>query len=357
MQRKKILWLVSWYPNRNDRFTGDFIQRHARAAAVYHDIYVLYVVAGQVASEVEHEINVAGGLTEDIIYFKDQPEQLAWKLKKQVIWRKITIEAVLTYIQNNGKPDCVHVHVLWKAGLVAMHFKKNMGLEYLVTEHWNIYNKSTPHNYYTKSSVERFLFRRIYKNANALVSVSQFIANAMQKTFGPKECKMKIPNVVDAKLFFPVGQKGRSFRFIHVSNMVPLKNVGGILLAFEKLVKIKKMENVEIVFVGNKDGEYVKLALELGLLNKNAFFKGEISYEVVATEMKNAHCFILNSMIENSPCVIGEALCCGLPVIATSVGGVPELVDDSNSILISPDNEDNLVAAMERMVKNYGIYN
>ena len=67
MQRKKILWLVSWYPNRNDRFTGDFIQRHARAAAVYHDIYVLYVVAGQVASEVEHEINVAGGLTEHII--------------------------------------------------------------------------------------------------------------------------------------------------------------------------------------------------------------------------------------------------------------------------------------------------
>ena len=232
-----------------------------------------------------------------------------------------------------------------------------MGLEYLVTEHWNIYNKSTPHNYYTKSIVERFLFQRIYKNASALVSVSQFIAKAMQKTFGPKECKMKIPNVVDAKLFFPVGQKGRSFRFIHVSNMVPLKNVGGILLAFEKLVKIKKMENVEIVFVGNKDGEYVKLALELGLLNKNAFFKGEISYEGVASEMKNAHCFILNSMIENSPCVIGEALCCGLPVIATSVGGVPELVDDSNSILISPDNEDNLVAAMERMVKNYGIYN
>jgi glycosyltransferase involved in cell wall biosynthesis len=138
--------------------------------------------------------------------------------------------------------------------------------------------------------------------------------------------------------------------------MVPLKNVGGILLAFEKLVKIKKIEDVEIVFVGNKDREYVKLALELGLLNKNAFFKGEISYEEVAQEMKKAHCFILNSMIENSPCVIGEALCCGLPVIATSVGGVPELVDDSNSILISPDNEDTLVEAMEKMIKSYSVY-
>ena len=53
MQRKKILWLVSWYPNRNDKFDGDFIQRHARAAAIYHDVHVIFVT--------DTEMSVEGG--------------------------------------------------------------------------------------------------------------------------------------------------------------------------------------------------------------------------------------------------------------------------------------------------------
>jgi len=68
--------------------------------------------------------------------------------------------------------------------------------------------------------------------------------------------------------------------------------------------------------------------------------------------MQQCDCFILFSDIENSPCVIGEALCCGLPVIATAVGGIPELVHDNNSLLISPRNEDELVKAMQNMVEN-----
>ena len=70
MQRKKILWLVSWYPNINDRFDGDFIQRHARAAAIFHDVHVLFVKEATINEEVKEEIHQATGLTEQIIYFK-----------------------------------------------------------------------------------------------------------------------------------------------------------------------------------------------------------------------------------------------------------------------------------------------
>jgi len=45
IERKKILWLVSWYPNKYDLFDGDFIQRHAKAAALYNDIHVLFIKA------------------------------------------------------------------------------------------------------------------------------------------------------------------------------------------------------------------------------------------------------------------------------------------------------------------------
>ena len=55
MQRKKILWLASWYPNRNDPFDGDFIQRHARAAAIDHDIHVIHVSEAEIENALEEE--------------------------------------------------------------------------------------------------------------------------------------------------------------------------------------------------------------------------------------------------------------------------------------------------------------
>jgi glycosyltransferase involved in cell wall biosynthesis len=127
--------------------------------------------------------------------------------------------------------------------------------------------------------------------------------------------------------------------------MVPLKNVPGILNAFKSL--LHGNPGAELVMVGNRDNAMAEYSKSIGIPPANVKFKGEISYAGVAEEMKQADCLILFSDIENSPCVIGEALCCGLMVIATRVGGIPELVDDSNSILIERRDEAALTAAMQ----------
>ena len=114
--------------------------------------------------------------------------------------------------------------------------------------------------------------------------------------------------------------------------------------------------NAELVMVGDTDPSIRDFAKQLGFKNE-VKFKGEIPYRHVASEMQEADALILFSNIENSPCVIGEALCCGLPVIATSVGGIPELVDQHNSILVHPENEDELVAAMKKMKDGYLAFN
>ena len=73
--------------------------------------------------------------------------------------------------------------------------------------------------------------------------------------------------------------------------------------------------------------------------------------------MQRSHVLVVNSNIENSPCVIGEALCCGLPVIATAVGGIPELINLQNGILITPQSEEALKNAMLNAYHNYNRYN
>jgi glycosyltransferase involved in cell wall biosynthesis len=354
MQRKKILWLVSWFPNKKDRFDGDFIQRHARAAAIYHDVHVIFVTDDDIDQSIEEEWNYATGLAEQVIYFK-RKEGIAARYRKQVIWKKSFQNAVKKYIEKNGLPDCVHVHVPWKAGLIALWLKKKYGKEFIVTEHWGIYNKTVEDNFYTRSRFFQTLLKRIFSEAKCFVSVSKFLAKGIEGIVG-RRANYIIPNVVDTTLFFYKEEKYSKFTFIHVSNMVPLKKVDAILDAF-KLFLEETGANAQMILIGNRDNNYPCYAEGLRLLNHSVFFMGEIQYTEVAKEMQRSHCFILNSTMENSPCVIGEAFCCGLPVIATAVGGVPELIDHSNGMLIPSGDVHSLVNAMKEVWTNYFQFN
>lgn len=354
MQRKKILWLVSWYPNRNDRFDGDFIQRHARAAAINHDVHVIFVVDAEIEKDTEEEWNYATGLTEQIIYFKRKNGVVA-RFRKQLQWTAIYRQAIKKYIDKNGLPDCVHVHVPWKAGLMALWMKKKFGTKFLVTEHWGYYNTVVDDNFYTKPAMVQKLSKKIFKETAKFVSVSNFLSECIYEAVG-KRADTVVPNVVDTTLFFLKEDKYSKFTFIHVSNMVPLKRTNGIIEAFNQFNE-RHPGNAQLILIGNKDhDEHVKYAEQLGLLNSVLFFHGEISYVQVAEEMQRSHCLILNSIMENSPCVIGEALCCGLPVIATNVGGIPELVNNSNGRLIDPNDTVQLLSAMEEVHNNYVVF-
>ena len=349
-ERKKILWLVSWYPNKTDVFDGDFIQRHAKAASLFDDIHVIFVKDAEQEEELEEEWRNENGLTEQIIYFK-KPQGVLARFKKQVTWRKLFLKAAEDYIREHGKPHLVHVHVPWKAGLIALALKKKYGMKYFVTEHSGIYNNVVEDRYSNKPALVRKLTKRIFEKADQFVSVSRFLAEGISSLV-VKRAYDVIPNTVDTSLFHHSEQKHPVFTFIHVSNMVPLKNVSGILKAFYNLIHVHSVRNVQLILIGNKDDKYVQEANNFGLQNTHVSFRGEVCYETVALEMQQAHCLVLNSCIENSPCVIGEALCCGLPVIATKVGGIPELVTEQNAILIDTD-VNSLAQAMKKMATGY----
>ena len=353
-ERKKILWLASWYPNRNDGFDGDFIQRHARAAAIYHDVHVLFVTDAEIETAVEEEWNYATGLTEQIIYFK-KINGLLRTIRKPLTWKNLFQMATKKYIEKHGKPDYVHVHVPWKAGLIALWVKKKYGIDFIVTEHWGIYNHIVEDNFYTKPALTQKLLKKVFTKARHFLSVSEYLADGVCKISGIKADAI-IPNVVDITLFTYKEAKHSKFTFIHVSNMVPLKNVKGILDAFKQLTWTTTRD-VQLIMVGNRNDEYINYASSLGLLNNFVFFRGEMAYREVAEEMQRSHCFVLNSVMENSPCVIGEALCCGLPVIATDVGGISELVDVTNSILIPSQDTIALSTAMENVIEAYDSFN
>jgi glycosyltransferase involved in cell wall biosynthesis len=99
--------------------------------------------------------------------------------------------------------------------------------------------------------------------------------------------------------------------------------------------------------VGDREPAICEFAAGIAAIPGSIEFTGEIAYEEVAKAMQQADCLLLFSHIENSPCVIGEALCCGLPVIASRVGGIPELIDEQNGILVPAADETALLNAMK----------
>lgn len=343
MERKKILWLCSWYPNRNDPFDGDFVQRHARAAAVYNDIHA---IALKPASFDEEVYNTSPGLTEQLFYFRKKGG--LFKPLDLLHWFSSYKKSIRNYIETHGKPALVHVHVPWNAGLLALWVKKKYGIPFVVTEHWGIYNENVERPYPKRPFIFRLLMRKIFRNATHLATVSAYIAEKINHYVAPIPFTL-IPNVVDTDVFKYIESQSALFTFLHVSNLYPVKNVAGILEAVALLEKEVSVP-FQLVIAGNRDVTYIELARRMGLLNRIVFFRGEISYSVVAHEMQAADAFILNSVSENAPCVIAEALCVGIPVVATMVGGVPEMVDESNSIPVYNRDQYSLYEALKKMI-------
>lgn len=339
------MWLCSWYPSKLDLFNGDFIQRHAKAAAAFNDIYVIYVAGDNTgkADKKEREISKSDGLTEHIVHFPVS-SSFPGKIRAHFNYLFIFKQAIRRYLVENGKPDLVHVHVPMKAGLLALWLKKRYKVPFVITEHYGIYNEETgKDSYVNRSRIFKNYTRRIFQQASVFVTVSKFLAEGVNRMVGQVNYTL-VHNAVDTEFFFFEPKDQSSFRFIHVSNMVPLKNAEGILRAFKAYTEAGGSAMLQLV--GNPDDTLPNYANSLGLTPDRVYFTGIVSYQQVAAEMQKSDCLILFSNIENSPCVIGEALCCGLPVIASNVGGIPELVNTDNSILISPGNEAELVATM-----------
>lgn len=351
MSRKKILWLCSWYPGKTEPFNGDFIQRHARAAALYNDLYIIHVygdTSGQI-SKVEKEVHKAEGLTEHLVYFPKKTSFFG-RAKAHYRWLFLFRQAIRKYMVENGKPDLVHIHIPFKAGLLGLWLKKRYKLPFLVSEHWGIYNDVEVLNYSGRSSSFKRFTKNVFEQAAACISVSRYLAAGVSQLVLSRPFAI-IPNVVDTTLFFPAGKPASPLRFIHVSNMVPLKNTEGILRAFKQFKE--QGGRAELWMIGDTDQRIRDYATSIGLQGNGVTFFGEVSYAAVAEKMKQCHCLMVNSNIENSPCVIGEALCTGLPVIATEVGGIPELVNEKNALLIRPGDDEGLCTAMRTMMESY----
>lgn len=346
----KVLFISSWYPNPLNKTHGIFVKRYAEAVALYNDVAVIHIFGdatftGDFRIESKKENNVH----EVLVLYKKRKSDPFTKFKR---YKDLYLKGLDFLLKEWGKPDILQVNVAFPAGIAAIMISEKLNIPYLVSEHWTGY---LPEDGSYKGFIKRFLTRKIIRHASRVITVTEDLKNKMiaHKLKGSYHV---IPNVVNTSVFkyHECPAKAR-FRFLHVSSLDQRqKNVQGLINAFKKLHKESSL--TELYIVGN--GENRKYLEEMSgpLLNRSIFFVGQKIDVTLAEEFTEANTLLMFSNYENLPVVILEALCCGLPVISTNVGGIGEYINQGNGQLIKPSDEMALIESMKNMIsenRNY----
>jgi glycosyltransferase involved in cell wall biosynthesis len=164
-----------------------------------------------------------------------------------------------------------------------------------------------------------------------------------------------LPNVVDTEWFKP-SPVDKPLTLVAVGRLVKEKRLDRFISALARL-RAEFHLNVKGLIVGpSSPPQDLRLQLEnqartLGLFPEFVQFRGAVS-DMRAIYDQAATC-VLTSDWEGTPNVLLEAMACGLPVVATKVGGVPEIVQHQRTgLLVEPHDAGGLVAALAQLVEN-----
>ena len=336
--RHKILFISSWFPNKLEPTNGNFVQRHAEAVSLLHDVEVLHAIGDFNQKEkFVFDDQIINGIRMLIVYYKNSKNPLQNFLRR--------MRAYQLGFKKMQKPDLVHGNVLHNNMLFAVSLKRKYGIPFVISEHWSVFQEQ---NHHKISKSARFLAKKIAEKASFILPVTENLISGLQK-LGINTPMKVVGNVVDTDFFSPKFEKSEKFTFLHISNLISLKNPEKIIKTAIDLHQINPHFELQI----GGDGDLKPLQKMIHQNNAESYIKtfGMLSLEQVSEKMNSANCFVLFSDYENQPCVILESLASGIPVIATKVGGIPEIVDKKRGILVENKNEDALLEAMKRMLE------
>ncbi|NLT05409.1 MAG: glycosyltransferase family 4 protein [Solirubrobacterales bacterium] len=362
-ERLRILVVPKWYPWPEQPVLGAFCREHARALATRHDVVVMPTLATPSPPFRSFAIDDAveeGLRTVRVRYRRPfaRPAALGFQTAGLL--------TALGRLRRAGwVPDVVHAHV-YQAGLPALALGRRAHAPVVVTEHYTGFQRGLVTGY------ERLLARTALQRADLVAPVSEDLAGHL-RALAPGARMRVLPNTVDTAVFHPAatvadrggaaedapgeasGEKrphgGRNSpqattragdtaprppRLLTVGSLAEKK---GQRYAVDALALLDTGETagatLDIVGGGPLQGPLAEQAARLGLGDR-VRLRGELPKEEIAELMRASDAFVLPSTDETFGCVLIEALACGLPVVATAVGGVPEVVRDGEGTLVPP---------------------
>ncbi len=232
-------------------------------------------------------------------------------------------------------PDIVHAQRFYREGLSAFLAKKFLKKPYCI---W-----CRGADIYLPWTLKNVASRLFLKRANAVIALTQDMKKRIKEI-----CDIDasvIPNGIDLEKFKGLPHRNTSKlatngqkTILFVGRLHPIKGVAYLIEAMKTIVNKNPKARLLLVGDGGERQNLQNLVKKLDL-TKYVDFIGKVGNEKVLEYMATSDVLVLPSLSEGFPVTMLEAMACGLPIVATKIGGIPEIVKNGeNGFLVEPQN-------------------
>ena len=236
--------------------------------------------------------------------------------------------------------DCVDAHFVYPDGFAAVLIAKLLRLPVIVTAHGSDLSS------YPQFRILRPLIRWTLHHADRVICVCLALQKVALQLAVPNDKVTVIPNGVDLEFFHPVDKVEARITLgilphadvvLAVAQLNPKKGHMVLIRAVAHLRR--KFPKLQLFIVGEGDlGEPLQREVSALGLERHVFLQGAVRNEELFRWYSAADVTCLPSLREGLPCVLLESLACGTPVVATAVGGTPELINSRDvGVLVQQD--------------------
>jgi len=250
--------------------------------------------------------------------------------------------------------DLIHSHFIWPYGYAGMKLSARHSVPHIITAHGNdIYGLPYINNIWKQRIIN------ILNSANYITTVSNSNFRIMKELGIIKQCAV-IPNGFNDDLFSPrdatecrklLGLDSNKSIIMSIGNLEPIKGHSDLILAIKKLISSTKGILCLIIGTGTLE-KRLKHLVRINNLEDYIRFVGWIPHNQIPLWLNSCDIFVLPSLAEGCPTVLLEAMGCGKPIVATAVGGIPDIINPTVGYLCKPSSPDNLANALQKCLES-----
>lgn len=345
--QKKILFLASWYPSKEQPTLGNFVQKHAELANEIAEVHVLYATSSSHVDDFTIDSFVVNNVNTCIVYYPTIKNQIP--IIAQLQKRQSYLKALKLGFNFFDKTfDLVHLNAVYPAGRFALYLQRKYKIPYITSIHWSGFLEDN--NAFKRLSFwHKAIYRKILAGSAMNLPVSSVLGDALVN-LGLTSTYKVFNNSVNEEIFSPIErEQNEVIRFLHISTFgVEVKNTSRMLEAFSKLNRdfilhiVTEFNTKEVIDELN----HYQIPLE------KCIVESKLNSSEIAAAMNKADAFVLFSKHETFSVVIAEAWMSGLPVITSKCGGLTEQITSKLGRTVPIDDVKALTQELENFSPN-----
>lgn len=358
----RVLMIPSFFKNKDNPSSGSFFTDQAiLLKEMGHDVTIIFADTYSVKyiadffhyAERNEELNGVRVLRGRVI----APLKHNGVLGNENAFVSCCMRIVRENYQDTFPFDIIHAQNCVWAGSAAYHLSQKYSVPYIITEHSSIYELG---NKKQRVAIKPRV-RKFFNYAKGIICVSEKLKKTILQ-YTSQEIEV-IGNVVDTDSYSLISRDGiknhefvfTTVAFLTTAERVRLKGIDQLIKGFKRLAEEKPECRLKIIGVPKDDMYLSKMLSDENLSDKVSLIE-PLAREQIFLEYQSTHCFVLLSEYETFGLVYAEAMATGLPIVATDVGIVSEIIDDSTGIICKYRTDDCIYNALKRICESYEMY-